>query len=181
MNGGKVMNKKWRQYVIATTTALFLLAGCSSPEEQAVEGVRSAVAVLEQEPESPNEKVGSHSLFLPGGYSVEAGSEAPNVLLRNDDDTYVLFINENEPPTSRLYYDLLKSDPTKNILEEQTNELSDQFGFAAVVEHSEGQYELIVSSGGIKLSTLTDDSAIDEKLHDMMVIVQSYQTEEATK
>lgn len=181
MNGGKVMKKNRWRVVIAPLAAFFLLTGCSSPEEQAVEGVRTAVAELEEKPETPNEKLGTHSLFLPSGFTIEAGSEAPNILLRNGKDTYVLFVNENEPATSRLYYDLLVSDPSKNILEEETKELSDQFGFAAVIEHSEEQYELIVSRGGIKLSTVTDTSSIDQKLTDMMTIIHSYQTEEATQ
>lgn len=174
-----MIKKRW-QLLLAPVAALLLLTACSSPEEQAADGVRAAVEHIENEPESPNEKLGDQSIFLPSGFSVEAGSEAPNFLLQKGNDTYVLFVNENEPATSRLYYDLLVTDPAKTIIEEQTNELSDQFAFAAVVEHSEEQYELIVSRGGVKLSTVTDDSRIDQKLHDMMTIVHSYQSEEET-
>lgn len=172
-----MMKKRW-QLFLAPIAALFLLTACSSPEEQATEGVRSAVEHIEQKPESPNEKLGKQSIFLPSGFSVEAGSEAPNYLLKKGKDTYVLFINENEPATSRLYYDLLVTDPSKTIIEEQTNELSDQFAFAAVVEHADDQFELIVSRGGVKLSTVTNDSRIEQKLKDMMTVVHSYQSEE---
>ncbi|MFC4355879.1 hypothetical protein ACFO0S_12535 [Chryseomicrobium palamuruense] len=174
-----MLKRRWQSF-LAPVAALFLLTACSSPEEQAAEGVRAAVEHIENEPESPNEKVGEQSIFLPSGFSVEAGSEAPNFLLQKGNDTYVLFINENEPATSRLYYDLLVSDPSKTIIEEQTNELSDQFAFAAVVKHAKDQFELIVSRGGVKLSTVTDDSRINQKLQDMMTIVHSYQTEEDT-
>lgn len=174
------MKQTWRILLIPLALVL-VLVGCASPEEQAAEGVRQAAAQLEESPEEPNEKIGDYSVFLPGGYTVEAGSEAPNILLEKDNDTYVLFINENEPATSRLYYDLLVSDPSKEIVEEETNELSDQFGFAAVVEQSDEQFELIVSRGGVKLSTVTDDGSIDKKLNEMMQIVHSFKSEEGSK
>ncbi|WP_342528817.1 hypothetical protein MKY84_06860 [Chryseomicrobium sp. FSL W7-1435] len=169
--------RKWRFLLIPLALVLILTA-CATPEEQAVEGVHKAAKLLEETPEQPNEKIGDYSVFLPGGFTVEAGSNAPNILLQNNNDTYVLFINENEPATSRLYYDLLESDPSKEIVEQATNELSDQFGFAAVVKHSEEQFELIVSRGGIKLSTVTNDSSLDKKLTDMMQVVHSFKKEE---
>lgn len=175
-----MIKRKWR-FLLVPLALVLVLAACASPEEQAAEGVRSATKLLEETPEQPNEKVGEHGLFIPSGYQVETGSEAPNILLNHSNDTYVLFINENEPATSRLYYDLLVSDPSKEIVEDETNELSDQFGFAAVVAHSDDQFELIVSRGGVKLSTVTNDKAIDTKLQDMMRIVHSYQTEEASQ
>lgn len=174
------MKQTWR-FLLIPLALVLVLVGCASPEEQAAEGVRQAAAQLEESPEKPNEKIGDYSVFLPGGYTVEAGSEAPNILLEKDNDTYVLFINENEPATSRLYYDLLVSDPSKEIVEEETNELSDQFGFAAVVEQSDEQFELIVSRGGVKLSTVTDDGSIDKKLNEMMQIVHSFKSEEGSK
>lgn len=174
------MKQTWR-FLLIPLALVLVLVGCASPEEQAAEGVRQAAAQLEESPEEPNEKIGDYSVFLPGGYTVEAGSEAPNILLEKDNDTYVLFINENEPATSRLYYDLLVSDPSKEIVEEETNELSDQFGFAAVVEQSDEQFELIVSRGGVKLSTVTDDGSIDKKLNEMMQIVHSFKSEEGSK
>ena len=40
-------------------------------------------------------------------------------------------------------------------------------------EHDEGQFELIASSGGVKVSTISNDRNMDDKLVEMMIIARS--------
>ena len=64
------------------------------------------------------------------------------------------------------------------VVEEQTYMNNDVFGFSAVVEHAEDEYELIVSNGGIKMSTMSDGKKIDQKIQAMMEIVRSVKVKE---
>ena len=99
------------------------------------------------------------NIFLPSGFSIEEESNETNIILSKGKDSYVLFINPNELPTSQLYYDLMMSDSNLKI-EEKTFEQNGRFGFAAIIENSEEKYELITSIGGIKLTTISEQQDI---------------------
>ena len=87
--------------------------------------------------------------------------------------SYILFVNQNEPEDSRLQYDLLKQENKNEIVEEKTFESDGQFGFSAVTKFPEEKYELIVNLGGVKLSTISEDKKIDDKIQEMMEIVKT--------
>lgn len=153
---------------------VLVLTGCGKPvEEQITEGVASTATVFEAKPVEPTTTIGKIKVYLPSGYKVEEGTNEMNYIVTKGKDSFILFVNTIEQEDSRLHYDLLVNDSKLNIVKEQTFEKEDAFGFAAVIEHSEEQYELVVSSGGVKMTTMAKDKNIDEKLVDMMEIVRS--------
>ena len=153
---------------------VLVLTGCGKPvEEQITEGVASTATVFEAKPVEPTTTVGKIEVYLPSGYKIEEGTNEMNYIVTKGKDSFILFVNTIEQEDSRLHYDLLVNDSKLNIVKEQTFEKEDAFGFAAVIEHSEEQYELVVSSGGVKMTTMAKDKKIDEKLVDMMEIVRS--------
>lgn len=167
------MKIKW---ILATILigAVLTLTGCGkSVEEQINNGVASAQTVFEKDPQKPNQKIGGIELFVPTGYTVEQTEDENNFILNKGKDQFILFVNVNEEEDSKLHYELLKRDKTKKIVKEETVELDGAFGFTAVTEHKEGLFELIVSSGGVKVSTISEDKKIDTKLVDMMQIARS--------
>ena len=100
-------------------------------------------------------------------------TDESNILLTKGKDSYVLFINPNELPTSQLYYELMLADPNLKIVEKSTFEQNERFGFAAAIENSEEKYELITSIGGMKLTTISKESDIASNMEKMMMIVRS--------
>ncbi|KYG91458.1 hypothetical protein MHH70_18105 [Metasolibacillus sp. FSL H7-0170] len=169
------MNRKWL-HGLAITTLAFTLTGCGkSVQEQIEVGVASAETIFQESAEAPNTTIGSIELFVPKSYTVEQGANEMNYILTKDKDSYILFVNTNEQEDSKLHYDNLIADETKNIVKSQEIETTNEFGFSAVVQLDDKQYELIVSSGGIKMTTLSEDRKIEEKLHTMMQIVRSVQ------
>lgn len=58
-------------------------------------------------------------------------------------------------------------------MKEQPVELDGVFGFTMVIKHNDDQYELIASSGGVKLSTISNGRNMDDKLVEMMMIARS--------
>lgn len=156
------------------SVVILMLTACGKPvEEQVTEGVASTATVFEAKPVEPTTTVGKIEVYLPSGYKIEEGTNEMNYIVTKGKDSFILFVNTIEQEDSRLHYDLLVNDSKLNIMKEQTFEQEEAFGFAAVIEHSEEQYELVVSSGGVKMTTVAKDKKIDEKLVDMMEIVRS--------
>ncbi len=167
------MKGKWF-FVPAVLVLLLALAGCGKTvEEQIKTGVANAQTVFEENAQQPNKSIGLIQLYLPSGYSVEQSEDINNLIVRKGKDSYILFVNNNEKEDSNLHYELLKNDKSKKIVKEETVELDGAFGFTAVVEYDEERFELIASCGGVKISTISEDKNIDQKLVDMMTIVRS--------
>lgn len=169
------MTRIWMRLLIASL-AVILLAGCSSLEEQTSDGLESAKVAFQGDAEKPNEKVNDINIFIPSGFSIEEESNETNIILSKGKESFILFINPNELPSSQLYYDLMTSDKNLKVLEEKTFEQNGRFGFAAIIVNSEEKYELITSIGGIKLTTISDQQDVAKNLEKMMLIVRSIST-----
>ncbi|HWL13920.1 MAG TPA: hypothetical protein VNQ57_13075 [Ureibacillus sp.] len=168
------MKRKWFLAFVGFVLLLLTLTGCGKTvEEQIDTGVASAQTVFEENPQQPNETIGKIELYVPTGYAIEKSDDINNLIINKGNESYLLFVNYYEKEDSNLHYELLKNDPSKKIIKEETVEVDGAFGFSAVVEYDEKQFELIVSSGGVKISTISEDKNIDEKLVDMMTIVRS--------
>lgn len=153
---------------------MLLLTACGKPVDEQIDvGLSNVETVFKEEPKEPNKKINNIELFLPSRYSIDFTDEVNNFIIEKGSDIYILFVNTNEEENSNLHYDILKNDKTKKILKDKTIEVDNSFSFAAVVEQEEGKYELIVSSGGVKITTISDGKKIDEKLLNMMEIVHS--------
>jgi len=153
---------------------LFVLSGCGkSVEEQINMGVASAQNVFEESPKETNKKIGQIALYLPSGYKIQDTDDVNNYVLTKGKDKYILFVNVNEKEDSKLHYELLKKNMSNKIVKEQPLELDGVFGFTMVLEHREDQFELVASSGGVKVSTISNDRKIDDKLVEMMQIARS--------
>lgn len=170
---GFTLNRKWIQLIIISALVA-MLAGCGkSVEEQISQGVASAQTTFENTALEPTKKVGKINVYVPSGYSVEKGANEMNYIFTKGKDSFILFVNTIEAEDSKLHYENLLEDKEKEVVKKQTFEFDEAFGFTAVVKHSEEQYELVVSSGGVKMTTLSEDKNIDDKLAGMMQIVRS--------
>ncbi|MDN4493716.1 hypothetical protein [Ureibacillus aquaedulcis] len=167
------MKRKWL-LASACCALLFTLTGCGKTvEEQIDTGVASAQTVFEENPQQPNKTIGKIELYVPSGYDVKESEDLNNLIITQGEESYILFVNYQEKEDSNLQYELLKNDSSKKIIKEETVEFDGAFGFSAVLDYDEEQFELIVSSGGVKMSTISEDENIDQKLVDMMTIVRS--------
>jgi hypothetical protein len=165
---------KYKRLLGTIVVSAVLLAGCGKTvDEQVLEGITTVQAAFEQEPIKANTKENNISLYLPVDYVIDPSKEENNYLINSSDDQYILFINEKEPENSQLNYDLLMKSEDESIVKVEQLQGEKHFGFVAVKQFSEKEYELIVSIGGIKLSTVTNQKKIDEKLANMIDIVRS--------
>lgn len=168
------MSRKWLQ---ASGLMLLLLglSGCNqSIDEQIANGFQLSETVMTEKPEKHTNTIGNIQLFLPSKYKIEDSADNYNILISKGKKSYILFMNDREQPGSKLYYDLLKEDSAKEIIDEQTYEKNDAFGFSAVIKtEQKDQFELVVSCGGVKMTTISSGKDIENNLHEMTKIVQS--------
>ena len=151
-----------------------LLTGCGkSVDEQVSEGITTVQAAFSQQPIKANTKENNISLYLPEDYVIDPSKEEYNYFINSSDDQFILFINENEPENSQLNYDILMKNKDESIIKVEQLQGEKHFGFVAVKQFTEKEYELIVSIGGIKLSTVTNQKKMDAKLSNMIDIVRS--------
>lgn len=166
--------RKYGLFILTTLLVLIFLAGCGkSLEDQIETGIANVETAFKEEPLEPNNEIGSVKVFLPEGYIIEVSEDESNYLLKKGDQQLILFVNPNEQINSQLLYDLYKENQAKEIVKEKTIQTENRFGFAAILKNDENSYELIVNSGGVKVSTLTGDKNIDQTLKEMMQIAHS--------
>lgn len=174
------MKRKWI-LGLTLSTAIILSACGQTVEEQASAGMVAAEATFEAAVNETNTTFSQIELYIPNGFAIEQGIDEANYTLINKNETYILFVNEQETADSQLLYGILKEDASKEIISEDTFETDGIFGFSAVMKASDETSELIVSIGGVKLTTISKNKNLDEKLGQMMQIVQSVSVVEQEK
>lgn len=172
-----------RRWVLGLTlaTALVLSACGKTVEEQADAGMMAAETTFEAAVNETNTTLGQIELYMPKGYTIEKGIDEANYTVMNKEDMYILFVNIHETTDSQLLYDILKEDTSKEMIKAETFETEGVFGFSAITKATEETSELIVSIGGVKLTTISPNKNLDDKLAEMMQIVQSVRVVEQEK
>lgn len=175
------MNRR-RLRIFLAPLLLISLVGCSgSVEEQTSEGFQTAKEVFQGESVKTNEQFKNVQLYVPGGFSIQEESDETNIILKNNKESYVLFINPNEQSDSQLFYDLLLAEKQEALLAEETFQQNNRFGFVAILPSKEDHYEIIASNGGYKLTTISDENDVAKNIEVMMEIVRSVQISEEGK
>ncbi|MFD2046365.1 hypothetical protein ACFSTA_10705 [Ornithinibacillus salinisoli] len=117
----------------------------------------------------------SFSFYLPEGLEVDE-EDASNVILHSGEQTYIIFYNQFEEPTSELNYNNAKTDQAV-LLESFEDE--EKFGYIRVIPKEEKAYELQIGIGGVKITTITSTSKIEEDTEELMKTARSIiETEE---
>lgn len=173
MIGGKRMFRAWK-FIFLSTLSILLLTGCTaSMEEKADNGVAAAKEVFFAEAKERTDEIEGIKLYKPAGFTVNDKSDAQNIVLNRNKETFILFINPNEADSSELFYELLIADTSKEIIAEESFTTDGVFGFAAVVKSEQEQVELIASVGGVKMTTMGKKKKVTDDLTQMMEIVRS--------
>jgi len=169
------MSRNWMQIAIAPFLLLSLAACSASAEEQTDEGLKAAKDIFTGDIVEPNEQIKGVDLFVPSGFTIQEDSNETNIVLMDNSDSYILFINPNEEQDSKLFYDLVLAEKKEDIIVQETFVQNERFGFIAVYPSSEDLYEIISSIGGVKLTTISDEANISTNMEQMMKIVRSVQ------
>ncbi|MHA6260388.1 hypothetical protein ACXYMX_10910 [Sporosarcina sp. CAU 1771] len=169
------MHRTWK-VLFLFSLSIFFLSGCmASLEEKADDGINAAKETFYSDSKDQTDEIEGIKLYKPAGFTVNNSSVPQNIVLNRKNETFILFVNPNEKESSRLFYELLLADTSKEILAEESFEKEDSFGFAAVLKSGNEKselVELVVSVGGTKMTTI-GKKKFTEDLTQMMQIVQS--------
>lgn len=165
-------------FIAGTVLSISLLAGCmATPEERVAEGISETRLAFEEEPPETNGNAGETALYLPGRYDIEESSDENNIIITNANDSYVLSVNPNETADSKFLYDLQKADVGQEWIVDETFEESGRFGFTTLREIAEDQLEVVVSAGGVRMTTISEESDVPYNMEWMMKSVRSIKEE----
>lgn len=161
-------------FITGTVLSLFLLAGCmATPEERLAEGLSVTRTAFEKEPPETNKTAGQTELYLPGGYDIEEPSDEHNIIITKGSNSYVLFINPNEAADSKFFYDLQKANAEMEWIADETFEQKGRFGFTTLRAIADDRIEVIVSAGGVKMTTISEESNVPGNMEWMMKTARS--------
>lgn len=171
--GGNRMFRRWKFIFLVSCMCLFLTA-CGTPvEERATVALEAANEAFQLNDKDTTESYKGVYFYNPLGYTINENSDNHNIVFEHKEDMFILFINPNEKSDSQLFYDLLLSDATKQVIDIKTFTDNGVFGFAAVIKAENDQVELIASVGGVKMTALINEKKLEEELPLMMEIVRS--------
>lgn len=111
---------------------------------------------------------------LPTGFTIDSESEN-NIVLTEDEQTYLLFVNPFEPKDSEVLYDSTKVN-FSDLLVDHTITDEGRLGYLLVspVDGEEEElYEVTVGLGGVKMTTVTETGNMEASTKSMMEIISS--------
>lgn len=170
--------KMGKPLLTAAILQIGLLTACSATVEKEVEETKTSVKeAFESKPKKPTAESDSFSYYLPNEMEIESTSEN-NIILHQDEQIYILFINPNEQNNSEVMFNAIVDESKDSILNESYTD-ENRFGYVNVKEIEEKLYEVSVGIGGIKMTTESKIKNISENAAQMMNIVASVQHQES--
>jgi hypothetical protein len=163
-----------KSYII--TSLLFtivLIVGIQSvPEDKAITSTRNFVDVIFQaDKRETNTTTKDMSFFLPVGMEIESELEFNTVLEKND-QLFILFYNPHEKNYSKtLYKTAKKRQHIYSLLYSFRDD--EKFGYLHVMPLEDEHYEIVLSVGDIKMTTLTSTEKMTSSVREMAEIIHS--------
>ncbi|GEN45945.1 hypothetical protein [Alkalibacillus haloalkaliphilus] len=147
-----------------------VVAACSPSAEEAFSQAESEVrsVVLSSEEIETNYSFDRFDAYKPDDFQV-TDANPHNVVFNDGGQPYVLFVNEFEAPNSQWFYNRI-SDEGVYL---RTIETEDAFAYIHAIEHGDDQYEVHLGIGGIKMSTITSLSQVEDDAKLMIEIISS--------
>ena len=163
----------------AIISILFLsfltLTGCSvSIEDATQKSVDTFEETFKAQPLETSEDTDIFAYHLPPKFSIDSQSEN-NIVLTQDEQTYLLFVNPFEPKDSEVLYDSTKVNLSDVEVDHTVTE-DGRLGYLLIspVEGEEEElYEVTVGLGGVKMTTVTGTGKMEASTKSMMEIVSS--------
>ncbi len=133
---------------------------------------KSAEQAFEDQTPTSNIKTGTISMYLPSAVKVEE-QDANNIILsKGDKQTFIVFYNSMEDESSQLNYHSAGQKENRLLLKSFKDE--DRFGYVRVLPvNKQNKYELQVGQGGVKITTYSKKSELEDNAALMMNITRS--------
>lgn len=136
------------------------------------EAMTIAESTFHETPTEPNQEVENFTIYIPDELKIDEQSKNNAVLVSNDGQSYILFINDIENKQSKLNYETVREHSNGESDWLETFEDEDRFGYV-YIQPLEDDFEVQIGIGGIKLTTISSKQNIVDDVEMMMDISNS--------
>src|SRR5690625_4741845 len=173
------MKESKLRLAIVALLLLFLITisvmNIETEESVLEEAMTIAEDTFNQTPKESNKEVENFFLYIPDELEVDERNKNNAVLVADDGQSYILFINDKENQRSTLNYATVRETGDSEWL--QSFEDADHFGYIYINPLDE-DYEVQLGIGGVKLTTISGKDSIVDDVKMMMTISKSVEYEE---
>ncbi|GAA0429899.1 hypothetical protein GCM10008983_02850 [Lentibacillus halophilus] len=119
-----------------------------------------------------NQKLDTLSMYVPSGLNV-VKEEENNIILKDGDQTYIVFYNKLEGSKSKQSYNAAKAKSDEALLLDSFSDKK-KFGYIRIMPaNDDDQYELQTGIGGVKITTHTPKRTLQSDAESMMKMARS--------
>jgi len=163
------MGKKKISLLLIGLTIL-IVSGCGLSEEEVLENISETIQTSfnRQSPE-PNVEFDHFNIYFPENIEIIEESDG-NLIFNDQDQTYILFYNQLEPPTSDAFYLAEKRRGNYLLLESYQD---DERLIYVKVSEVEEDFELQVGVGGLRLTTHVSLRELEDTFNQMVDMINS--------
>lgn len=152
---------------------IIFLSGCGLSEVDVIGDIEEAVEIsFSSESPEPNGDFVNFSIYFPDHLTVIEESESNLIFEDQDDQTYILFHNPLEGPSSQSFYNAQKEHDQHLLLESYHDLEEDRFGYVKIASVNES-YELQVGVGGVRITTFTSLDDLEEDFNHLVTMMNS--------
>lgn len=174
-----VMKENKMGFVIIALLLLFLITisvlSIETEESVLEEAINTAENTFRETSPESNSEVENFTLYIPDELDVDERNNNNAVLVSGDGQSYILFINDKENKNSTLNYETVRETGENEWL--QSFEDAERFGYI-YINPLDGEYEVQLGVGGVKLTTISGKDSIVDDVAMMMAISNSVEYEE---
>lgn len=166
------MKKSIYRKVMASLLLLMILVSCSmKSEDGAVTEAKEAAENSFQSTETleANKELEHTSFYLPERFHIES-EETSNIILKDGEQTYIVFNNSLEPASSELGADSYQN--LESLLFDTFKD-DDKFGYILIMPETDKKYEMAIGIGGAKITTYTTRHDMAKDAEDLMLMSRS--------
>ncbi|WP_059171434.1 hypothetical protein [Bacillus sp. FJAT-27445] len=166
------MNRFIRTAILLILSVLLLGAcGKASYNTESAKAEEAAKTAFDEKKKTPNKKTANIDFYLPFGFEIK--KESPNnIILKNGAKTYILFYNPNEDKESKVVYEASVAQYEKLEIDENFKG-EGKLGYLLVERLEDDMNILTTGVGGVKITTETKTSSLDDEALIMMQIANS--------
>ncbi|RCW62668.1 hypothetical protein [Saliterribacillus persicus] len=157
--------------IILVLFVIYMTFESIKPFEEVIQEIETDTeeVFLEEQLET-NYEAENFSLFLPAEFEVEEESIS-NLILKKENQTYILFYNALETATSRLNFEAASQMESPLLLTSFSDD--ERFGYIKIAQLEEKEYQLEIGVGGVKITTISEKNRLENDALEMMQMANS--------
>ncbi|WNS74639.1 hypothetical protein RRV45_17235 [Bacillus sp. DTU_2020_1000418_1_SI_GHA_SEK_038] len=151
---------------------VLLLSACSASLKEEQTAAKDAVGeAFKKDPKATNNENEDIKFYLPFGFEVD--KETPNnIILKNGSKKYILFYNPHEGPDSKVIYEAALKQKEYDFKETLSTK-NGHHGYLLIKSTDKKLNELIIGTGGVKITTQSKTKNLSAEAGNMAEIIQS--------